>query len=67
MCISAPFTFVYYYYYCSNPELQKSMKEFGEKIGVVKEDLKVRYKLVKYCTIFILDLLHIVFNSYILE
>jgi hypothetical protein len=43
------------------------MKEFGEKIGVVKEDLKVRYKLVKYCTIFILDLLHIVFNSYILE
>jgi hypothetical protein len=43
------------------------MKEFGEKIGVVKEDLKVRYKLVKYRTIFILDLLHIVFNSYILE
>jgi len=28
----------------SNPEFQKSMKEFGEKLGVVKEDLKVRTK-----------------------
>uniref|UniRef100_A0A8R7TEL2 Mitochondrial import inner membrane translocase subunit TIM44-2 n=1 Tax=Triticum urartu TaxID=4572 RepID=A0A8R7TEL2_TRIUA len=26
----------------SNPEFQKSMKEFSEKLGVVKEDLKVR-------------------------
>ena len=32
---------------CSNPEFQKSMKEFGEKLGVVKEDLKVRYKLAE--------------------
>lgn len=32
---------------CSNPEFQKSMKEFSEKLGVVKEDLKVRYKLIK--------------------
>jgi len=32
----------YFYFYCSNPEFQKSMKEFGEKLGVVKEDLKVR-------------------------
>nr|CAB3497779.1 unnamed protein product [Digitaria exilis] len=28
----------------SNPEFQKSIKEFGEKLGVVKEDLKVRTK-----------------------
>ncbi|CAM0906847.1 unnamed protein product [Alopecurus aequalis] len=28
----------------SNPEFQKSMKEFSEKLGVVKEDLKVRTK-----------------------
>uniref|UniRef100_A0ACD5YY24 Uncharacterized protein n=1 Tax=Avena sativa TaxID=4498 RepID=A0ACD5YY24_AVESA len=28
----------------SNPEFQKSMKEFSEKFGVVKEDLKVRTK-----------------------
>jgi len=36
--------FIYhnFYFYCSNPEFQKSMKEFGEKLGVVKEDLKVR-------------------------
>lgn len=31
---------------CSNPEFQKTVKEFSEKLGVVKEDLKVRYKLV---------------------
>ncbi|XP_062189704.1 mitochondrial import inner membrane translocase subunit TIM44-2-like [Phragmites australis] len=28
----------------SNPEFQKSMREFGEKLGVVKEDLKIRTK-----------------------
>ncbi|TVU51607.1 hypothetical protein EJB05_03047 [Eragrostis curvula] len=30
----------------SNPEFQKTVKEFSEKLGVVKEDLKVRYKMV---------------------
>nr|CAB3476586.1 unnamed protein product [Digitaria exilis] len=28
----------------SNPEFQKTIKEFGEKLGVVKDDLKVRTK-----------------------
>jgi hypothetical protein len=41
---------------CSNPEFQKSMKEFSEKLGVVKEDLKVRYdKWIKRMHFFHLD------------
>jgi hypothetical protein len=46
---------------CSNPEFQKSMKEFSEKLGVVKEDLKVRYDKwdKKECTSFISTCVHI--------
>lgn len=46
-----------FWIYDSNPEFQQSVKELNEKIGVVKEDLKVRSVLIEV----LVSLLHFAF------